>query len=130
MADDEKLLSASEVAKEFQVTDQTIRNWIKSGALKAIKIGRDHRIRREDVDELLSRAQAESASLATRRTFGSRRRWGSLTVAATRTSRRRFGMTEARYRFPPSVPDIKLGTPKPSAVRAALHTAGGTVRCD
>jgi excisionase family DNA binding protein len=67
MADDEKLLSASEVAKEFQVTDQTIRNWIKSGALKAIKIGRDHRIRREDVDELLSRAQAESASLATRR---------------------------------------------------------------
>lgn len=51
MADDEKLLSASEVAKEFQVTDQTIRNWIKSGALKAIKIGRDHRIRREDVDE-------------------------------------------------------------------------------
>lgn len=64
---DEKLLSVSEVADEFQVTDQTIRNWIRSGALKAIKIGRDHRIRREDVDELLARAQAESTSLATRR---------------------------------------------------------------
>ncbi|HVA19341.1 MAG TPA: helix-turn-helix domain-containing protein [Solirubrobacteraceae bacterium] len=64
---DEKLLSVIEVAEEFQVTDQTIRNWIKSGALKAIKIGRDHRIRRQDVDELLSRAQAESTSLATRR---------------------------------------------------------------
>lgn len=63
----EKLLSVEEVAEEFQVTSQTIRNWIKSGALKAIKIGRAHRIRQEDVDELLARAQAESTSLATRR---------------------------------------------------------------
>jgi len=64
---DEQLLSVSEVAEEFKVTTQTIRNWIKSGVLKAIKIGRDHRIRRQDVDELLARAQAQSTSLATRR---------------------------------------------------------------
>jgi excisionase family DNA binding protein len=62
-----KLLSVMEVAEEFSVTDQTIRNWIKAGTLKAVRIGRDHRIRREDVDELIARAQARTTPLATRR---------------------------------------------------------------
>jgi excisionase family DNA binding protein len=61
------LLTASEVALEFQVTAQTIRNWIDHGALPAVRIGRGYRIRREDVDALLTRASAESSSLATRR---------------------------------------------------------------
>jgi excisionase family DNA binding protein len=61
------LLTVTEVAEEFQVTTQTIRNWIEGGALPAAKIGRSYRLRREDVDSLLARAQADSASLATRR---------------------------------------------------------------
>lgn len=62
-----QLLTSVEVAEELQVTAQTIRNWIESGALPAAKIGRAYRVRREDVEELLSRARADSASLATRR---------------------------------------------------------------
>jgi excisionase family DNA binding protein len=61
------LLTVSEVAAEFQVTAQTIRNWIDHGALPAVRIGRGYRIRREDVDALLTHASAESSSLATRR---------------------------------------------------------------
>ena len=61
------LLTVTQVAEEFQVTTQTIRNWIDGGALPAAKIGRAFRVKREDVDELLARARADSASLATRR---------------------------------------------------------------
>jgi excisionase family DNA binding protein len=49
------------------VTTQTIRNWIDGGALAAVKIGRSFRVKREDVDRMLAPAEAESASLATRR---------------------------------------------------------------
>jgi excisionase family DNA binding protein len=62
-----QLLSVTQVAQEFGVTDQTIRNWIASGALPAAKIGRSFRVKREDVDAMLARAQADSSSLATRR---------------------------------------------------------------
>jgi excisionase family DNA binding protein len=61
------LLTVPQVAEEFQVTDQTIRNWIDSGVLPAVRIGRAFRIKRSAVDELLDRATAESPSLATRR---------------------------------------------------------------
>jgi len=62
-----RLLTVSEVASEFQVTAQTIRNWIDHGALAAVRVGRGYRIRRDDVDALLERASADSRSLATRR---------------------------------------------------------------
>jgi excisionase family DNA binding protein len=63
----EQLLTVTQVAEEFQVTTQTIRNWIEGGALPAAKIGRAYRVKREDVETMLARAQADSASLATRR---------------------------------------------------------------
>jgi excisionase family DNA binding protein len=62
-----QLLTVPQVAEEFQVTAQTIRNWIDQGLLPALRVGRAFRVRREDVDELLERASAESSSLATRR---------------------------------------------------------------
>ena len=62
-----RLLTVPEVAAEFQVTAQTIRNWIDQGVLPAVRVGRGYRIRRADVDELMTRASANSASLATRR---------------------------------------------------------------
>jgi excisionase family DNA binding protein len=61
------LLTVPEVAAEFQVTAQTIRNWVDQGILPALRVGRGYRIRRADVDELMTRASADSASLATRR---------------------------------------------------------------
>jgi|SRR6516225_1528044 len=62
-----QLLTVPEVAKRFQVTAQTIRNWIDHGVLPAVRVGRAYRIRSEDVDALLERASADSSSLATRR---------------------------------------------------------------
>ena len=63
------LLTVPEVAAIFQVTAQTIRNWIDHGTLPAVRVGRAFRIRRQDVDALLDRASADSSSLATRRSL-------------------------------------------------------------
>ena len=60
-----QLLTVPQVAEEFRVTAQTIRNWIDQGVLPAVRVGRAFRVRREDVDALLERAGAESGSLAT-----------------------------------------------------------------
>ncbi len=61
------LLTVEQVASEFQLTSQTIRNWIRSGALSAVKIGHVYRVRRADVDEMLRRHQGETAPLGTHR---------------------------------------------------------------
>jgi excisionase family DNA binding protein len=62
-----QLLTVPQVAEEFQVTTQTIRNWIDAGVLPAVRVGRAFRVRSGDVDALLERASAESGALATRR---------------------------------------------------------------
>ena len=64
---DQPLLTVEQVADEFQLTSQTIRNWIKSGALQAVKIGHVYRLRRKDVDEMMRRHQGETAPLGTHR---------------------------------------------------------------
>ncbi len=64
---DTQLLTVEQVAQEFQLTTQTIRNWIRSGALAAVKIGHVYRLRREDVDEMMRRHQGETAPLGTHR---------------------------------------------------------------
>jgi excisionase family DNA binding protein len=65
----DQLLTVPQVAAEFQVTPQTIRNWIDHGTLPAVRVGRAFRVKREDVDALLERASADSGSLATRRSL-------------------------------------------------------------
>ncbi len=64
---DSTLLTVPQVAEVFQVTAQTIRNWIDQGLLPAVRVGRAYRIRQEDVTTLMDRALAESESLATQR---------------------------------------------------------------
>jgi excisionase family DNA binding protein len=58
----ERLLTVPQVADEFQVTSQTIRNWIDAGTLPAIRVGRAFRLRRADVDALLDRSRAGGGS--------------------------------------------------------------------
>ncbi len=41
--------TCEEVAKTFRVTLRTVYNWIYSGRLPAIKIGRDYRITDDDI---------------------------------------------------------------------------------
>jgi excisionase family DNA binding protein len=79
-----QLLTVPQVAEEFQVTAQTIRNWIDQGVLQAVRVGRAFRVRREDVDALLERASAEASSLATRRDV-----WTPTTASLTRRSAER-----------------------------------------
>jgi excisionase family DNA binding protein len=64
---DSQLLTVEQVAEEFQLTSQTIRNWIKSGALQAVRIGHVYRMTREDVDEMMRRHRGETAPLGTHR---------------------------------------------------------------
>jgi excisionase family DNA binding protein len=66
---DPQLLTVPQVAATFQVTAQTVRNWIDHGTLPAVRVGRAFRVRRHDVDALLERASADSRSLATRRSL-------------------------------------------------------------
>lgn len=74
MAESE-LLTVAQVADELQVTAQTIRNWIEQGVVPALRIGRAYRIRRDDVDKLLARANAESDSLAASRSAWDPKVW-------------------------------------------------------
>jgi excisionase family DNA binding protein len=64
---DQQLLTVEQIAAEFQLTSQTIRNWIKSGALPAIKVGHVFRVRREDLDAMMRRHQGETAPLGIHR---------------------------------------------------------------
>ncbi len=41
------------IAKELDVSEATVRNWIREGKLKAAKFGRDYRIRKEDYEEFI-----------------------------------------------------------------------------
>lgn len=54
-----RFMKVEEVAEFFEVTPATIREWCRSGRLRASRPGRDWKIRREDVETL---AQAEYGS--------------------------------------------------------------------
>lgn len=53
-ASEEQFLSLEDVATRLQVSDQTIRRWIKSGKLTAYKPGLEYRIRESDLEEFLA----------------------------------------------------------------------------
>lgn len=50
---DESFLTVAEVADQFKVNQQTVRNWIDQGRLPAVRVGRRVRIRRSDFDRIL-----------------------------------------------------------------------------
>lgn len=60
-------LSVEQIADEFQVTTQTVRNWIKAGELPASRVGRGYRVQRADLDELVARRQGEVSSFGINR---------------------------------------------------------------
>jgi len=62
MADQGQYNTIEEVADRLQVSDQTIRRWIKSGRLPAYKPGREWRIAADDLERFL---EARSSPKAT-----------------------------------------------------------------
>jgi excisionase family DNA binding protein len=53
MSEREELLTVAEIAATLKMNQQSIRNWIDSGYLPAIRIGRRVRVKRSDFDALL-----------------------------------------------------------------------------
>jgi len=47
------LLTVSEVAEYLRITERTTREMIKSGKLPAVKLSKEWRIKRADVEKLL-----------------------------------------------------------------------------
>jgi excisionase family DNA binding protein len=46
-------LSVETIARELDVNIDTVRSWIRQKKLKAYKVGRDYRIKREDFEKFL-----------------------------------------------------------------------------
>jgi excisionase family DNA binding protein len=51
---DFKLYTIDEIASIIKVTQRTIYNYIKSGQLKAIKLGKYWRVKHQDLEEFLT----------------------------------------------------------------------------
>lgn len=53
------LLLVADVAREFEVTTETVRRWVRDGKLAAVRLPSGRmKFRREDVQELLAKAVA------------------------------------------------------------------------
>lgn len=50
----EPLLTVGEVAQTMRVSNMTVYRLIKSGQLSAIRVGKNYRIRRSDVEKYLT----------------------------------------------------------------------------
>lgn len=53
LAAEERFLSLEDVAERLQVSDRTVRRWVKDGKLAAYKPGREWRIRPSDLENFL-----------------------------------------------------------------------------
>lgn len=51
---DEPLLTVGEVAQVMRVSNMTVYRLIKSGQLSAVRVGKNYRIRRRDVERYLT----------------------------------------------------------------------------
>ena len=54
-------LTVEYIARDLQVSETTVRNWIKDKKLRGAKFGRDYRVRREDYDDFIKRQLGDEA---------------------------------------------------------------------
>lgn len=60
---DDAVFSTKEVAEKFKVTYLTVFRWIKSGKLKAFKVGKQYRVKREDLEAFIEHSKSERTQL-------------------------------------------------------------------
>ncbi len=60
---EDQFLTVDEVAETLRINPQTVRNWIDSQALRAVRVGRRVRIRKSDLDELVQAGLTTSEDL-------------------------------------------------------------------
>jgi excisionase family DNA binding protein len=56
---DQELLTASQAAEALSASSQTIRNWIRSNRLQAVRIGNRFLIPRDEVDRMRGEARSQ-----------------------------------------------------------------------
>ncbi|MBO8183419.1 MAG: helix-turn-helix domain-containing protein [Archaeoglobus sp.] len=49
----ERLLTPDEVAERLAMSSKTVKDWLRSGKLKGVKLGKFWRVRPEDLDEFI-----------------------------------------------------------------------------
>jgi excisionase family DNA binding protein len=55
-----RFLTVQEVADQLRVSTMTVYRLIKSGELRAMRVGKSYRLREEDIDAYLSKAYTEA----------------------------------------------------------------------
>ena len=55
----EQLFTTDEAAELLKVHPETVRNWIRRGALAAIRVGRSWRIKRVDLERIAEQGTVE-----------------------------------------------------------------------
>jgi excisionase family DNA binding protein len=56
----EQYYTVEEVAQQFKVSDQTVRNWIKKGRLQAIQVASVIRIPESAINDFLASSKQEA----------------------------------------------------------------------
>lgn len=59
----DQYLTPEEIAKHLSVTDRTVYTWLRTGRLKAVKLGRLWRIREKDLELFLNGSESDLASV-------------------------------------------------------------------
>jgi excisionase family DNA binding protein len=59
----QRLLTAGEVAEQLRVSTMTVYRLIRRGELPAVRVGRNYRVRVEDLDQYLSEQVVDPASV-------------------------------------------------------------------
>ena len=57
----DKMLTVTEVAKQFSVSRHTVLKWINKGKIKAVKVVKVYRIPKEEIDRLIDKQRKEDA---------------------------------------------------------------------
>lgn len=66
----EVLLTTAEAAAVLQVSPATLRSWVKSGRVGAVRHGRDYRFEKNALSEVKEPEKCHSINVKTRRTGG------------------------------------------------------------
>ena len=69
----EAFLTTEEVLEYLQINLRTVYRLIKAGKIPAIRVGRQWRFRKADLDAWLTSQQTSSTAVTTHRTFAGRR---------------------------------------------------------
>jgi excisionase family DNA binding protein len=59
----QRLLTAGEVAEQLRVSTMTVYRLIRRGELPAVRVGRNYRVRSEDLEQYLSQQVVDPATV-------------------------------------------------------------------